>query len=193
MGSFDLEMSSPFASGADGNFYGGPRQGGHQGPHWYIEFGMDLGAPGGTEVRAVFEGKISVLDTTHINVSTGHVYGAGVFVRADVPGVTSADSPDGVGAFYTHVNNLPDDIVQGAHIERGQVIGQVVDTSTSHLHMAVAVRLNEQYRGADLYDFFKDTINTTAVTSVRLFDDGVTPPEVLSDTPAQPPDGVEPF
>ncbi len=41
-------MSSPFPSGANGLFHGGPGEGGHAGPHWFDEFGMDLGAPVGT-------------------------------------------------------------------------------------------------------------------------------------------------
>lgn len=38
---------------------GGPGEGGHN-SDWFIEFGMDLGAPSGAEVRASFDGHVSV-------------------------------------------------------------------------------------------------------------------------------------
>jgi len=38
---------------------GGPKSGDHQEPHWYIQYGMDLGAVAGTVVRAAFEGHVT--------------------------------------------------------------------------------------------------------------------------------------
>jgi murein DD-endopeptidase MepM/ murein hydrolase activator NlpD len=58
-GSFTIDVSAPVdGSGFTGGL-GGPNQGGHVGPNWYIQYGMDIGANEGTPVYAAFDGHIT--------------------------------------------------------------------------------------------------------------------------------------
>lgn len=175
MALFDLEMVNPIESGG-GLFHGGPGDRGHGGSNWFNAFGMDLGAPGGTEVRSVFDGKITKLDTTHIAKVSGSEFGAQIFVRAEKAGVLNSDDPGGVGAFYTHLTSLTPGVATGAHITRGQVIGHISAASPPHLHLALAERRGGTNFGVNLYALFQLTINTTRETTVRFFQNG-DPPE----------------
>jgi hypothetical protein len=62
---FTIKMSSPFRSGWRVGL-GGPNSGGHQQPHWYIQYGMDLG------VRRVLKSLPRLTagspDSTHIDL-----------------------------------------------------------------------------------------------------------------------------
>ncbi|NMR28110.1 peptidoglycan-binding protein [Crystallibacter degradans] len=166
MNAFDLEVSNPFPAGYDRS-YGGPGQGGHVSEHWYIQYGMDLGAPGGTGVHAAFGGHITRLNTQNINLSAGKVYGAEIFMRSH---------NDRMGAFFTHLNSLPTGLSQGSQVTRGQPLGQVIATSTPHVHMALVEIVNGQYVGVDLYQLFQSTANTTDTFTVTFHQDGTTPP-----------------
>ncbi|HET7782548.1 MAG TPA: M23 family metallopeptidase, partial [Arthrobacter sp.] len=169
MASFDLEISNPFTSDADGHFYGGPGQGGHTGSLWTNAFGMDLGAPRGAQVRAAFDGKVTNIFTP--NPPSGGFYGDQINIRHN-PG-----SPGGVGAFYTH---LKASVTVGSTVTRGQVIGDIVSFGgiPTHLHLALGERRNNVYTGVDLYDYFRATSNTEIVLIVRFFQDG-SAPEVI--------------
>ncbi|GAB2816966.1 hypothetical protein GCM10022221_13550 [Actinocorallia aurea] len=173
MGPFELELSSPFFSGG-GVFHGGPHEGGHQPPNWFVEFGMDLGAPGGTEVRAAFDGKITKVDLSTIDSTTPPFFGAQVFVRAATDEL-DPDAPGGVGAFYTHFKDLTEHVVPGGMISRGELMGVVVAAQPPHLHLALAERRNGDNFGVDLYEFFRTNINVAEPTSVKFFQDGSPP------------------
>lgn len=174
---FDLEMVNPIESGG-GIFHGGPGEGGHTGSDWFVAFGMDLGAPGGTEIRSVFDGKITKLDTTNIDKTTGTVFGAQIFVRAEKAGELHPDDPDGVGVFYTHLTSLTPAVFAGAHLTRGEVIGHVSAASPPHLHIALAERRGGTNFGVNLYALFQITVNTSREMTVRFFQNG-DPPEPL--------------
>ncbi|WP_051388731.1 peptidoglycan-binding protein [Arthrobacter sp. 35W] len=167
MPAFDLDMSNPFPSGYT-QTYGGPNQGGHVPPEWYIQYGMDLGAVGGTEIHAAFDGHVTKLDTTNVGLSTGKVYGAQLFMRSN---------NDGMGAFYTHFYDVAAGLAPGAQVMRGQVLGRVVAAPGSpHLHLALVEITNGVYRGVDLYSTFLSTANTADVFTVTFHQDGATAP-----------------
>lgn len=169
MSAFDLDMNNPFPTG-NTRSYGGPNQGGHVPPNWYIQYGMDLGAVGGTEIVAAFDGHVTKLDTTNLGLSGGKVYGAQLFMRSD---------NDGMGAFYTHFNALPDGLGPGSQITRGEVLGRVIDVpGSTHLHLALVEIANGEYHGVDLYNQFLSTAGTSDVFTVTFPQDGVTPPSV---------------
>ena len=169
MSSFDLDMNNPFPTGNTGS-YGGPNQGGHTPPNWYIQYGMDLGAVGGTEIVAAFDGHITKLDTTNVNLSGGKVYGAQLFMRSH---------NDAMGAFYTHFNALPEGLGPGSQITRGEVLGRVIDVPPStHLHLALVEIVSGEYHGVDLYNQFLSTAGTSDVFTVTFPQDGITPPSV---------------
>jgi murein DD-endopeptidase MepM/ murein hydrolase activator NlpD len=176
--SIQIEMSSPLPSGADGHFYGGPNEGGHQGPNWYNQYGMDLGAPDGTNVVVAFDGHVTKVDVTNADKRSGHQYGTGIFVRSDT---------NQVGAYYTHLKSVPTEITPGRTVHRGDLIGQVIDPGGSpHLHMALVeitgdpqarATGNGRYMGVtSLWKFFQGNINTDTVTSVTFYQDGSTQP-----------------
>lgn len=169
MSAFDMDMNNPFPTG-NTRSYGGPNQGGHVPPNWYIQYGMDLGAVGGTEIVAAFDGHVTKLDTTNVDLSGGKVYGAQLFMRSD---------NDGMGAFYTHFKALPDGLQPGSQIARGDALGQVIDVpGSTHLHLALVEIINGEYHGVDLYNQFLSTAGTSDVFTVTFPQDGVTPPSV---------------
>jgi murein DD-endopeptidase MepM/ murein hydrolase activator NlpD len=177
MPQFDLDVSSPLASGF-GGFLGGPGQGGHTGPNWYISFGMDLGAPAGTEVRAAFDCHVTNLDVSNVDKAGPPIYGAQIFVRSD---------NDLLGAFYTHIKGLPAGLKVGSQIARGDVIGRVSpSTGATHVHLALAEIVNGQNVGVNLAKFFVSIENTTAVTRVTFLQDG-RPPQPQTATPTPTP------
>jgi hypothetical protein len=172
MAAFDIEISSPFATGFTGGL-GGPGQGGHVSPDWYIQYGMDLGALTGTIVHAAFDAHITRFAPHDPATDSGKVYGAQIFMR----------SPnEQMGAFYTHITGTPADLAIGSSITRGQPLGSVYEFGgiSPHLHLALVEIIggapNGQYQGVDLYQFFLDTANTDTATSVTFHQDG-TPPE----------------
>ncbi|GGP06806.1 M23 family metallopeptidase [Nonomuraea glycinis] len=163
---FDLDLSNPYPSGADGHFYGGPGQGGHVGDNWTISHGMDLGAPVGTPVRAAFTGKVTNIFTPA--APSGGIYGDQISIRQN------PDSAGGVGAFYTHLRS---NVTVGSFVSRGEIIGEIVEFGDipTHLHLALGERRNNVYAGVNLYDHFMATANTDTVLMVRFFQDGSAP------------------
>jgi murein DD-endopeptidase MepM/ murein hydrolase activator NlpD len=80
---FNINMSSPFPTGACTGDFGGPDSGGHHGStEWYIKFGMDLAAPINTEVSAVVDGHVTVFHPHKRSADTGKVFGAQIFIRS---------------------------------------------------------------------------------------------------------------
>jgi murein DD-endopeptidase MepM/ murein hydrolase activator NlpD len=167
MGTFTFDISNPFPSGYTGP-HGGPGEGGHASGKWYETAGNDLGANPGTLVHAVFDGRVSKIDRTHIGSTTGPAYGAGIFVRASGPGLNPS-AGDGIGCYYTHLT-LGSGITEGALVTRGQVMGEIVAVPNiaSHLHFAIGVRTSENYVGINIYETLKATANTSDVTTLTV-------------------------
>ncbi|KOV61353.1 peptidoglycan DD-metalloendopeptidase family protein [Streptomyces sp. MMG1121] len=171
--SFDIDLSNPFPSGFTGGL-GGPNTGDHVPPNWYIQFGMDLGAGGGTQVFAAFDAHVTRYTPDNSAADTAHVYGAQLFMRAP---------NDMMGGFYTHLTDVSPDMAVGSSISRGDLLGTVLrfDPTAPHLHLALVEIIggapNGTYQGVDLYQLFQDTANTDDVTTVTFMQDG-TPPVV---------------
>ncbi|KAB1984182.1 peptidoglycan DD-metalloendopeptidase family protein [Streptomyces triticiradicis] len=173
MSPFDIDFSNPFPSGFSGGL-GGPNQGGHQPPQWYIQFGMDLGADEGTQIFAAFDAHITKYAPHDPAADTQKVYGAQLFMRAP---------NDMMGGFYTHLTDVPDGLGVGSTVSRGDFLGTVLrfDPTATHLHLALVEIIggapNGTYTGVDLYKLFLDTANTDTVTTVTFMQDG-SPPTV---------------
>jgi murein DD-endopeptidase MepM/ murein hydrolase activator NlpD len=172
MAAFTIDMSSPILAGFTGDL-GGPRSGGHKGPEWFIEFGMDLGANAGTEVRAAFDAHITRFNPHVPANDTDKVFGAQIFMR----------SPnDMMGGFYTHITEVPAEVRSGAQIGRGDLLGRVhPGFGSPHLHMALVEIIGGapqgRYMGVDLFRHFLTLVNTSRVSRVTFNQDG-TPPTV---------------
>src|SRR5208282_140042 len=110
MAGFTIDMSSPIPASAFTIGRGGPNSNGHKPPEWYIQFGMDLGAPAGTEVRAAFDAYITRYNPHTPSSDSGKVYGAQLFMR---------HPNDMMGGFYTHITEVPEGISVGSRISRG--------------------------------------------------------------------------
>ncbi|MFE6040218.1 peptidoglycan-binding protein [Streptomyces sp. NPDC056452] len=173
MTAFDIDVSSPFSGGFTGGL-GGPHVGTHAPPaEWYIEYGMDLGAQEGAEVRAAFDAHLTVFHPHDPATDTPKIYGAQIFMR----------SPnDMMGGFYTHLKDVPPHLTTGTPVGRGEVLGSVLrfDGTASHLHMAMVEIVGGapggSYQGVDnLYDFFQTSANSDTVTPVSFMQDGSPP------------------
>ncbi|MEW2295626.1 peptidoglycan DD-metalloendopeptidase family protein [Streptomyces sp. NPDC006743] len=171
MASFDIDLSHPFPSGFTGGL-GGPNQGGHQPPNWYIQFGMDLGADEGTQILAAFDAHITKLVPHDPDADTQKVYGAQLFMRAP---------NDMMGGFYTHLTDVPPELAVDSTVSRGDPLGTVLrfDPTPPHLHLALVEIIGGApggtYQGVDLYKLFLDTGNTDTVTTVTFMQDGSPP------------------
>jgi murein DD-endopeptidase MepM/ murein hydrolase activator NlpD len=167
---FQIEFSNPFPSGYDA-WYGGPGDGGHSSPDWYVQFGMDLGAPGGTPVYAAFDGHVTRLNLQNLNDNTPPTYGAELFMRAH---------NNLMGAFYTHINQLAPGLAAGSIITRGDYLGSVIASPAApHLHLAIVEIIGGPggtYQGVNLSRWFRDTANTSDVGTVTFYQqNGVAP------------------
>jgi hypothetical protein len=170
---FDVEMQFSVDPAGFTRGYGGPNQGGHQGPKWYIQYGMDLGGSAGTGVYAAFDGKVTVYNPHNPAADQGGVYGAQIFMR----------SPnDKMGGFYTHITNVPDSIRPGAQVTRGDFLGNILSFGgiPPHLHLALVEIIGGgggTYVGVDLYHLFLELETTYSkyYVPVRFMQDG-TPP-----------------
>ena len=163
MAAWDLDMSNPFPSGFTRSF-GGPGAGGHSGGGWPVEFGMDLGAPAGTPVHAAYDGRIVSLFLGRLHEHAPPIYGAQIMIRT---------ANGNVQGFYTHIEDLPAAITNGASVSRGDVLGNVsTTTGAAHLHFALAEKVNGTFQGVNLNRFFIDTANTSTVTAVTFSGDG---------------------
>ncbi|MER6346568.1 peptidoglycan DD-metalloendopeptidase family protein [Streptomyces sp. NPDC001595] len=171
MSAFTIDMSHPFDSGFTGGL-GGPNGGTHGPPEWHSQFGMDLGAPGGTEVRAVFDGHVTRFNPHDPAHDSDKNYGAELFMRSH---------NDMMGAFYTHITKVPPHIGPGKSITRGEVLGAVQHhpPTASHLHLALVEIIggapHGRYLGVDLYGLFLSTANSSTVTHVKFHQDGNPP------------------
>ncbi len=126
-------------------------------------------------MHAVFDGKVTTVDRTHIAATTGPAYGAGIFVRA-VSAELDPNAPGGVGCYYTHVT-LGEGITENAIITRGQVVGEVVEVPgiPAHLHFAIAERRSGTNFGVDIFDLLLATANTSDVLTLTFSQDGSAP------------------
>jgi murein DD-endopeptidase MepM/ murein hydrolase activator NlpD len=161
---FDLCMTHPVA--AMNAWHGGPGDGGHSSSDWYIQYGMDLGAPVGSEVRAAFTGRVSVFHRNPSETKPG-VFGSQIFVR-------NSEAPaDHMGAFYTHLQDVPASIDSGVTIHRGQFLGRVAPFSPPHLHFALVEIVGGLPGGtyvgvSSLNTFFKTTANAGTSRTIRF-------------------------
>lgn len=170
MAAFTIDMSSPFPSGYT-RHHGGPRSGGHRGPKWYIEFGMDLGANTGTEVRAAFDAHITTFTPHRPANDTRKVFGSQIFMRS---------SNNMMGGFYTHLTDVPTAIRRGASISRGDLLGKVhPGHGTPHLHLALVEIIGGaprgRYVGVNLFTDFVAISNSSTVISVTFNQNGSAP------------------
>ena len=179
MASFTIDVSSPIPSAGFKDGLGGPRSGGHQGPDWYIEFGMDFGAIPGTEVRAAFDAHITRF-TPHVAANdSGKVFGAQLFMR---------HPNDMMGGFYTHIVDVPNTIAPDVTVKKGDLLGKVhAGFGSPHLHMALVEIIGgvpkggtaptQNYAGVNLYKDFLEMIKKDG--SIRVtFNQNRTPPTV---------------
>ncbi|MFE1591352.1 peptidoglycan DD-metalloendopeptidase family protein [Nocardia sp. NPDC058705] len=181
-GAFTIDFSAPVDPAGFTNGLGGPHQGGHQGPNWYIEYGMDLGGLAGTPVFAAFDGHITRFQPHNPGADSGKVYGAQIFVRAH---------NDMMGAFYTHLADVPAGIGPGSTISRGDFLGTVFGFGgiPPHLHLALVEIIGGapggQYTGVDLYQTFLglEVSEPGAVVSVTFRQDGGAPEDGLRAAP----------
>jgi hypothetical protein len=168
---FDIDIAGPLASGFTGGL-GGPGQGGHQPPEWYIHYGMDLGAAEGSEIRASFDAHITKFAPHDPAADNGKVYGAQFFMRAP---------NDKMGAFYTHLTDVPSGLKAGATVSRGERLGSVFSFGgiTPHLHMALVEIIggapDGRYQGVDLYRFFLESATSSTATTFTFPQDGSPP------------------
>jgi murein DD-endopeptidase MepM/ murein hydrolase activator NlpD len=172
MAAFTIDMSSPIPAGFTGH-HGGPGAGGHDpSSEWYIAFGMDLGAPAGTDVFAAFDGHITRFNADRPTPPGSKQFGAEIFVRS---------SNDMMGGFYTHIGDVPSAITQGATISRGDRLGRIKTFSPPHLHFALVEIIGGapggRYTGVSLLSTFVSISNTSGVIHVTFNQDG-TPPTV---------------
>jgi murein DD-endopeptidase MepM/ murein hydrolase activator NlpD len=181
MAAFTIDILSPFPSGFTSGF-GGPNEGGHIPPEWFIQFGMDLGADAGTEVHAAFDGHVTRFNPHDPSKDTTKVYGAQLFMR----------SPnDMMGGFYTHITDVPAAVgMVGNDIKKGDLLGKVHTVAggpAGHLHLALVEIIggapSGRYMGVDLYKLFLDMANTNVSRSVTFNQNGSPPTPT---TPAAP-------
>lgn len=164
MVAFTLEMSNPFPSGFTRD-HGGPHSGGHRSDKWYTEFGMDLGAPVGTDVFAAFEAHMTVFQDHDPSSDSGKEYGAKLFMRS---------LNDKMGGYYTHITDVPAGLTTRT-IVRGERLGRVHSFNgiPTHLHFALVEIVGGfpggTYMGVDsLFSHFVSTANTSTVHNVTF-------------------------
>jgi murein DD-endopeptidase MepM/ murein hydrolase activator NlpD len=133
---------------------------------------MDLGANGGTEVRATFDAHITKFSPNDPSKDTDRVYGAQLFMGA---------TNDMMGGFYTHITDVPAEIKFGSQISRGDLLGKVINRFPPHLHLALVEIIGGapggQYKGVDLYSTFLDMVQSGTVKTITFNQDG-SPPTV---------------
>ena len=131
---------------------------------------MDLGADVGTEVRAAFDGHITRLNPHTPSHDTSSVYGAQLFMRS---------RNNKMGAFYTHITDVPSGLHAGSGISRGQRLGQVLPGHPSHLHMALVEIIDgaprSRYMGMNLFSQVLSIARTASVVTVTFHQDGSQP------------------
>jgi murein DD-endopeptidase MepM/ murein hydrolase activator NlpD len=171
---FTLDMSAPVDTSGFTQGHGGPNQGGHVPPQWYIQFGMDIGGAQGTPVYAAFDGHITKFKPHNPAADSGRVYGAEIFARS---------ANDMMGGFYTHITNLPAGLGVGTTINRGDYLGTIHKFGgiPPHLHLALVEIIggapSGQYVGFDLYQLFLDleAADPSTVVPIQFWQDGTAP------------------
>jgi Peptidase family M23 len=174
MDPFDIDISAPADPSGFSGGLGGPNQGGHVGPNWYIQYGMDIGAAETTPVYAAFDGHVTKFQPHDPATDSGKVFGAQIFMRAP---------NDGMGAFYTHITDTPDGLAIGSTISRGDQLGTVFAFGgiPPHVHTALVEIIGGlpggQYQGVDIYQFFLDleSADPGTVVPVTFMQDGSPP------------------
>jgi len=173
MAAFTIDMSSPIGPSDFTGESGGPNSGGHKGPDWFNQFGMDLNAPSGTQVFAAFDAHVTRFNPHDPSKDTDKVYGAQLFMR----------SPnDMMGGFYTHITAVPAAVgMVRADIKKGDLLGTVLPGSPSHLHLALVEIIGGapggRYVGVDICKHFLDMAKTGTAKSFTFHQDG-SPPTV---------------
>ena len=179
MSAFTIDLTSSFPHGAYTGNYGGPQSGGHRSRDWFIEFGMDLGAAVGTEVRAVFNGHITRYNPHIRSKDTSHVYGAQIFIRSRVSPDAPSYSDDRLGAFYTHVANVPAAIRQGAFVRQGDLLGTLFYPAATHLHLALVEIIGRapggRYAGVNIFGNVVEMTRTGRVLRATFQQTGAPP------------------
>jgi murein DD-endopeptidase MepM/ murein hydrolase activator NlpD len=174
-----MEIGSPFPDGTFTGGLGGPNVGGHQPPNWYIQYGMDLAAGEGTEIRAAFDAHITRVHPHDPATDSGKVYGAQLFMRAP---------NDMMGAFFTHLTDVRSDLAVGSVVSRGEPMGSVFSFGgiPAHLHLALVEIVGGlpggAYQGVDLYQLFLDITGSELIGRVTFQQDG-SPPTFWEESP----------
>ena len=175
VGPFAIDVSAPVDTSGFTQGLGGPNRGDHVGPYWYNQFGMDIGASEGTPVYAAFDAHITKFQPHNPAADSERVYGAQIFMRAP---------NDMMGAFYTHITDVPARIGVNSRVSRGDLLGRVLKYggTSPHLHWSLVEIIGGapggQYLGVDLYQFFLQlqASEPDTVVSVQFFQD-TSPPQ----------------
>jgi hypothetical protein len=143
---------------------------------------MDLGAPKGTEVFAVFDGHVTVFHPHKPSADTAKVFGAQIFIRSLTSPSTKNSSDDKLGAFYTHITHVPTAIRPGAFVKQGASLGKLFKPTTTHLHLALVEIIGGPGGRHVGLDIFSDVINMTknGKTLSVTFQQSGAPPTVVT-------------
>lgn len=182
---FDIEFSGPFRGEGTGGA-GAPTQGGHAAgrDRWYVYYGMDFTAPGGTVIHALCDMVITRVNRPSERNPDPHVYGADVFARS-WPG-------ERVGLGFMHLDPASITVAPNSGVvHRGDPIGRVLDTRAfpPHSHVAMAQRFpRDQKMGiSSLYRMFLRIRNSGDPVTVRFAEDMVTQPQEVQGATSPPP------
>ena len=129
MDAFDLDLSAPVEQSGFSSGLGGPNQGGHQAPNWYIQYGMDIGATDGTPVYAAFDAHSSPLGLEYFDESNGDKLRGSFLVG--LHGSTKKNLNRGyrvvqLAGSAHNGNAVPEDFING-FLQGGKVYGRPVD------------------------------------------------------------------
>lgn len=181
MSTFTIDMSSPFPSGSFTRGLGGPNSGGHHGADWYIRFGMDLGAPAGTEVHAAFDGHITVLHPHNPAKDSAKVYGRKSSCGSRLRRPRRASQTIRWAASIPTSPMCRVRSTSGHGSAGGDLLGKIYAPAgaASHLHLALVEIIGGapggRYTGVDIYQNILDIANTATVLSVAFKQDGSSP------------------
>ena len=186
MSTFTINMSSPFPTGACTGDFGGPDVGGHHAStEWYIKFGMDLAAPISTEVSAVFDGHVTVFHPHKRTADTSKVFGAQIFIRSKAAATGRDFSDDKLGAFYTHITDVPPSLRVGSFVRKGDRLGKLFHPGATHLHLALVEIIGGapggRYKGVNIFkDIRSMAMAPKAAALSVMFKQSGSPPAVTT-------------
>jgi hypothetical protein len=188
---YDLPFSSPIQMADASRWGGGPHTGGHQAAGgWTEEFGNDFGCDLGTQVYAAFDCKVlgqgwypNLLNSVSAD---GKKYGQQMIVAND-----DGRNSGRVEAYYTHINQLEQNITPGATLKRGDPIGKVRSAPGIgiHLHFAMHAKAGDAWKGVVLPTTFIEWAKSLDAHTIRFTDDGKQipdPPPAATAPPAAP-------